>query len=80
MKVAVLADIHANLEALEAVLIATEKERVDRVVCLGDVIGYGPDLPHLHGIPHLIYPLLPGAFLTTVSVGAPVPTDLSYGC
>ena len=43
MKVAVLADIHANLEALEAVLIATEKERVDRVVCLGDVIGYGPD-------------------------------------
>ena len=43
MKVAVLADIHANLEALEAVLIAAENERVDRVVCLGDVIGYGPD-------------------------------------
>ena len=43
MKVAVLADIHANLEALEAVLIAAENERVDRVVCLGDVVGYGPD-------------------------------------
>ena len=43
MKVAVIADIHANLEALEAVLIAVENERVDRVVCLGDIIGYGPD-------------------------------------
>ena len=43
MKVAVLADIHANLEALEAVLIAAENERVDRILCLGDIIGYGPD-------------------------------------
>lgn len=43
MKVAVLADIHANLEALEAVLISAENERVDRILCLGDIIGYGPD-------------------------------------
>jgi len=43
VKIAVLADIHANLEALEAILIAAENARVDRVICLGDIVGYGPD-------------------------------------
>lgn len=43
MRIAVLADIHANLEALEAVLIAAANERVDRILCLGDIVGYGPD-------------------------------------
>jgi diadenosine tetraphosphatase ApaH/serine/threonine PP2A family protein phosphatase len=37
-----LSDIHANLTALEAVLAAAEG-RWDRVICLGDVVGYGPD-------------------------------------
>lgn len=37
-----LSDIHANLTALEAVLAAAEG-RWDTAVCLGDVIGYGPD-------------------------------------
>ncbi len=43
MKVAVLADIHGNLEALEAVSADLAQQRVDKVVCLGDNIGYGPD-------------------------------------
>ena len=43
MKVAVIADIHANLEALEAALIAIEHDGVDRIICLGDIVGYGPD-------------------------------------
>ena len=43
MKIAVIADIHANLEALEAALIAIEREGIDRVICLGDIVGYGPD-------------------------------------
>lgn len=43
MKIAVLSDIHGNLEALEAVLSDLEMYRPDRVVCLGDLIGYGPD-------------------------------------
>ena len=43
MKIAVLADIHANLEALEAVLITAANEKVDRILCLGDIVGYGPD-------------------------------------
>ncbi|HVB34205.1 MAG TPA: metallophosphoesterase family protein [Patescibacteria group bacterium] len=37
-----LSDIHANLTALEAVLAAAEGSW-DRVICLGDVVGYGPD-------------------------------------
>ncbi len=35
-----LSDIHGNLEALEAVLDRVEE---DAIVCLGDVVGYGPD-------------------------------------
>ncbi|MEH3052821.1 MAG: metallophosphoesterase family protein [Patulibacter minatonensis] len=41
MKVAVLSDIHGNLEALQAALAAIEPLGVDEVWCLGDVVGYG---------------------------------------
>ena len=43
MRTALLADIHANREALDAVLDAVAGLRVDRVVVLGDIVGYGPD-------------------------------------
>jgi diadenosine tetraphosphatase ApaH/serine/threonine PP2A family protein phosphatase len=43
MRTCILTDIHANLEALTAVLQASEKQRVDRYVCLGDTVGYGAD-------------------------------------
>ena len=43
MKVAVLADIHGNLEAFEAVRDDLESQGACRVICLGDNIGYGPD-------------------------------------
>ncbi len=43
MKLAILSDIHGNLEALEAVLADMEKTRPDQVVSLGDNISYGPD-------------------------------------
>ena len=43
MKLAVFAAIHANLEALEAVLIDAENQGADSYVCLGDTIGYGLD-------------------------------------
>lgn len=42
MRILILSDIHANLTALDAAL-AAAKNRWDRVVCLGDVVGYGPD-------------------------------------
>ena len=43
MKIAVLSDIHANLRALEAVLADVRQRGADRLLCLGDVVGYGPD-------------------------------------
>ena len=43
MRVAVISDVHGNLHALEAALAAAEAERFDRLWCLGDVVGYGPE-------------------------------------
>lgn len=43
MRIAVLSDIHGNLEALEAVSEDLANCEVDEVICLGDLVGYGPD-------------------------------------
>lgn len=40
MKFGVLGDIHANIEALTVVLDFMDKEKVDKVFCLGDIVGY----------------------------------------
>ncbi len=46
MRCAIIADIHANLAALVAVLAdISAREGVTEIWCLGDVVGYGPD-PH----------------------------------
>ncbi len=42
MRYLILSDIHANMDALEAALEVAEG-RYDRAVCLGDIVGYGPD-------------------------------------
>lgn len=42
-RLALIADIHGNCDALAAVLADVGGQDVDRVVCLGDVVGYGPD-------------------------------------
>ena len=42
MRILILSDIHSNLTALEAALAAAEGSW-DRPVCLGDIVGYGPD-------------------------------------
>lgn len=39
---AVISDIHGNLVAFEAVLADIKRQKVDDIVCLGDVCGYGP--------------------------------------
>jgi diadenosine tetraphosphatase ApaH/serine/threonine PP2A family protein phosphatase len=41
--IALISDIHSNLEALQAVLRDIETQNVEKVYCLGDVIGYGPN-------------------------------------
>jgi predicted phosphodiesterase len=43
MRYGLISDIHANLEALEAVLAALKDEGAEQILCLGDVIGYGPN-------------------------------------
>ena len=41
MRIAVLSDIHANLDALQAVWQDIEQQKPDAVYCLGDLVGYG---------------------------------------
>src|SRR5260370_7823670 len=47
MRYAIFSDIHANLEALEAVLAKidelAQEEPIDQIWFLGDLVGYGPD-------------------------------------
>lgn len=40
---AVISDIHANFAALRAVILDIEELGLDRIICLGDIVGYGPD-------------------------------------
>ncbi len=42
MRYLVLSDIHSNLPALEAVLAEVDLAHIDEVLCLGDLVGYGP--------------------------------------
>lgn len=43
MRLAVISDIHGNLEAFREVLADIDEARVDGIACLGDNIGYGPE-------------------------------------
>lgn len=40
MRFGIVADIHANLEALNVALNTLEEEDVDQIICLGDIVGY----------------------------------------
>ncbi len=42
MKLGLIGDVHANVLALEAVLGELKKRGAETVVCLGDLVGYGP--------------------------------------
>ena len=43
MRLAILSDIHANIDALEAVVAEADARGAEALLCLGDVVGYGPD-------------------------------------
>ena len=43
MRIAIISDIHANLEALRKALKIIDTKNVDHLYCLGDVVGYGAD-------------------------------------
>jgi predicted phosphodiesterase len=43
MRYGIFADIHSNIEALESVLDALDEEGVEKYICVGDIVGYGPN-------------------------------------
>lgn len=43
MRIAIISDIHANLEALNKALEIIDERKPDEIICLGDIVGYGPD-------------------------------------
>jgi len=40
---AIISDIHANIEALDTVLKDIQTRHVSEIICLGDIVGYGPN-------------------------------------
>lgn len=42
MKIAIISDIHGNVDALSTFLKDVDAEKVDTIICLGDLVGYGP--------------------------------------
>lgn len=42
MKIAVISDIHGNIYALMKALEDIDEQKVDKIICLGDLVGYGP--------------------------------------
>jgi len=43
MRLAIISDIHGNMDALEEVLADIDKSNVNATICLGDMVGYGPE-------------------------------------
>jgi hypothetical protein len=65
MRYLILSDIHANLTALDACLEAVQG-RWEKAVCLGDVVGYGPD-------PNEVIDRLRSLDAVTILIPLPVP-------
>ena len=43
MKIEIISDIHSNLEAFKSAIKFYEKNKIDKLIICGDIIGYGPD-------------------------------------
>jgi len=43
MRLAIISDIHGNMDALNEVLADIDKSNVNLTICLGDMVGYGPE-------------------------------------
>ena len=42
-RIAIFSDIHGNLQALESILSDIERNSIDEIIYLGDIIGFGPN-------------------------------------
>ncbi len=43
MRLAIISDIHSNYEALSTADLIIKKSNIDKIICLGDIVGYGAD-------------------------------------
>ncbi len=76
MRVALISDIHGNLTALDAVLADLESETLDHVVCLGDVVAFGPQPREtIERLRELDYPTVMGN--TDEALLNPMPIEFS---
>ena len=50
MKYAIISDVHANPAAFRAVLEDAGRQKADKIICLGDVTGYGYDAVEAYGL------------------------------
>ena len=41
-RTAIISDVHSNIEALDAVLDDIHENECEEIICLGDLLGYGP--------------------------------------
>ena len=61
MRYAIISDIHANIAALRTVLADMQDLKVEKLICLGDVLGYGPDpVPTLEAVYSRVHVCLAG--------------------
>ena len=61
MRYAIISDIHANLPAWKTVLADIADMKADKIVCLGDVVGYGTDaVAVLESVYHVVHATLMG--------------------
>ena len=61
MRIALFSDIHANLEALDAVLADAADQGCDSYICLGDIVGYNADpVACVERIRSLVCPVIKG--------------------
>jgi predicted phosphodiesterase len=78
---AVFSDVHGNLPGLEAILTDIEARGIEHVLCLGDLVGYGPypdevaALVRVRGIPTLMGNYDQGIGFSTGDCGCVYKTD-----
>ncbi len=74
MRLGIIAEIHANLPALEAALEALRKEGVEQVLAVGDLVGYGPHPRQvIRRLDREGIPCVPGAADLRVAYALPAP-------
>lgn len=74
MRLGIIAEIHANLPALESALEALRKEGVEQVMAIGDLVGYGPHPKQvIRKLDKEGIPCVPGAADLRVAYALPSP-------